>query len=288
MHNNKLQELVDAVAKKDSVAVDAILEHNPALALEKLDGIDKTGQYPIGQSIMHIVASTGDTGMARTVLAHIRNHREIAPDDPIPAIDALLADADKNRPIHWAAIGGHLDMVKLLEREGSDITAANIYGTSALGDAVRHGHTHIARHAVESKGPGVLLQYNGYGNSPLHSATNHYASLDTMRYLITQMNLHPELQNLINKPNTKGFTPLDVLEKHWMRNNHTNKPPVEGTGVGLPPHDQDGFQSMHQLMRHAGAKNSEKWLEAKAAGTAHALITTETAPYRTYQNVRGR
>ena len=54
-------------------------------------------------------------------------------------------------PLHWAAVGGHLEVVKYLVEQGASVTATTNYGDTAKAVARDNGHTAVVEY-LESQG----------------------------------------------------------------------------------------------------------------------------------------
>eukprot|EP00026_Physarum_polycephalum_P002866 Phypoly_transcript_02875.p1 GENE.Phypoly_transcript_02875~~Phypoly_transcript_02875.p1 ORF type:complete len:834 (-),score=168.92 Phypoly_transcript_02875:78-2579(-) len=59
-------------------------------------------------------------------------------------------DYDKRTALHVAASEGHIDVVRILIREGADLNFADRYNATPLDDAIHHGHQDVAKLLVES------------------------------------------------------------------------------------------------------------------------------------------
>jgi ankyrin repeat protein len=55
-------------------------------------------------------------------------------DKPVPEFINAVNDAG-NTPLHWAAVNGHLESVKLLIQSGADVTIINRAGHDAVFEA---------------------------------------------------------------------------------------------------------------------------------------------------------
>ncbi|KAK8012874.1 hypothetical protein PG991_010249 [Apiospora marii] len=76
------------------------------------------------------------------------------------------------RPLHYAAMHGHLRVIQLLCLEGSDINATGNDGSTALHFAAKHGHCQVAKYLLQK---GCRPTFNMMGWSPLlyaHQAKN--------------------------------------------------------------------------------------------------------------------
>lgn len=70
-----------------------------------------------------------------------------------PKAPALLVSRDftGNCPIHYAALHGHVDLMKLLVKMGADVDKENEYGWTALMLAAYHGHTPVVDFLIHVK-----------------------------------------------------------------------------------------------------------------------------------------
>ena len=74
-----------------------------------------------------------------------------------------------DKPIHVAAIAGHLNVMKyLVEELKYDVNSANDYLFTPLHYAAYNGHLEIVQYLVEKKAD--IPCYNMLGDTPLHTA----------------------------------------------------------------------------------------------------------------------
>ncbi|KAL8781221.1 MAG: hypothetical protein Q9213_006114 [Squamulea squamosa] len=60
-----------------------------------------------------------------------------------PPLNVNLPNSSGNTPLHWAALNGHLDAVKILLAAGADPTIRNIAGHDAVYEAERSGKQEV-------------------------------------------------------------------------------------------------------------------------------------------------
>jgi len=59
--------------------------------------------------------------------------------------DVNVTNEDDYSPLHLAAIGGHLEVVKLLLARGAEVGAVNTSGVTPLHEAAYGGHQEVVR-----------------------------------------------------------------------------------------------------------------------------------------------
>ena len=85
--------------------------------------------------------------------------------------DCRKADAQGRFPLLWAAAEGHLELVKLLSRDGGaheDIRRQTNFGTSPLRIAFINGHVPVDQWLIRN---GALASRDGDGDNIIHDAT---------------------------------------------------------------------------------------------------------------------
>ena len=92
-----------------------------------------------GTSLAHIAAMAPDTAILRLLMER--------------GIRLNVRDKHGNHPIHWAAMEGRLDNLKLLvEEAGVDLWLRDAPGMSSLDLAAHYGHLEIVRYLIEERG----------------------------------------------------------------------------------------------------------------------------------------
>jgi ankyrin repeat protein len=64
-------------------------------------------------------------------------------DRPYRGADVAAKDENGWTALHWAAVGGHKDVVELLLNKGADVTAEDTDGLTALDLAEYGGHKEV-------------------------------------------------------------------------------------------------------------------------------------------------
>ena len=79
-------------------------------------------------------------------------------------------DAGYQTALHWAADNGHLEVVRVLVKNGADINAGTLSDIRPLHNAVVGRHADVVQFLI-AKGADVNM-LNGQGESPLDEATD--------------------------------------------------------------------------------------------------------------------
>lgn len=125
---------------------------------------------------IHDAASRGDLAGVE----HLTRMDAQAVNSRIRAGEAE-AWAEGGTPLHTAARGGHLEVIKFLIANGADVNARRKDGESALSEAVFNGHIDAARFLIAS---GANINNVGAeGHTPLHWTALH-GNVDATTLLI--------------------------------------------------------------------------------------------------------
>jgi ankyrin repeat protein len=109
---------------------------------------------------MHFAGYSGLLGISRRlILAAGRSLEQLNQQDSLG-----------NTPLHWAARGGHADLVRLLLDSGVDVTIKNDDAESALHTAAANGNQEVTEALLEKVPSEELSSQNSLGRSPLHLA----------------------------------------------------------------------------------------------------------------------
>ncbi len=134
----------------DAATVRDGLASNPALA-------QSGNPHAHGIPALHFAVAGGDTNIADLMLANgavvsgsYLGFPSARGDEHMLAwliehgADVNAPGFDGNRPLHYAASAGHLDIVRLLLASGADVNAASPNGQTPLDLAVAGGRTEVA------------------------------------------------------------------------------------------------------------------------------------------------
>ncbi|XP_004709079.1 ankyrin repeat domain-containing protein 49 [Echinops telfairi] len=106
-------------------------------------------------------------------------------------------DEDEYTPLHRAAYGGHLDIVRELIAQGADVHAVTVDGWTPLHSACKWNNTSVAS---------LLLQHDADINAqtkgrltPLHFAAGNRDSKDTLELLLMNRYIKPSLRNNLDE-----------------------------------------------------------------------------------------
>ena len=135
-----LERFIAACARADRAAADAILAAHPGL---------RSGLRPEHHVMLHRPAESGNAAVLETMLAC--------------GFDPEAKDKDNVTPLHRAAMGGHVDAVRVLLKHGADVNALDgmfsapplVWAVEGRGSAKRRGadHVGVARLLIASGSP---------------------------------------------------------------------------------------------------------------------------------------
>ncbi len=97
---------------------------------------------------IHDAATNGDLGQIKTILS----------DNPTQVNDK---DARNNTPLHLAAGGGHLEVVKFLVSKGADINLGDNENSPPIVNAALRSHPEIVRFMLDNGASATLADDNG-------------------------------------------------------------------------------------------------------------------------------
>ncbi len=117
-----------------------------------------------------------------------------------------VSDAGANTPLHWAAMNGDLEMVRLLVEKSADINAraSGCWGT-ALSMASGNGHLEVVKYLVDKKAD-INLKGIERGETPFQEACmNGY--LEIVKFLLSKK---PD----VTAKNKTGFTAFELAQSN--------------------------------------------------------------------------
>ncbi|XP_034680392.1 protein ACCELERATED CELL DEATH 6-like isoform X1 [Vitis riparia] len=180
------------------MAVEGGLAHFVKLTIEK-SSTSPSYNGLMGRTALHAAVICNDIEITKTIL-------EWKPD--------LTKEVDKNgwSPLHYAAEGGDLEIVKLL-LEKSEKSVAYLRSKdgkkTALHIASFHHHTKIVEEIL-SHSPGCREQVDDEGNNVFHFAMMKKGD-DDFKPSSYFVNYCLRLSGLINEKNAQGNTPIHLL-----------------------------------------------------------------------------
>jgi ankyrin repeat protein len=124
-----IEHFIAACARADRQAADAMLAAHPGL---------RSGLRPEHHLMLHRPAESGNAAVLETMLAC--------------GFEPEAKDKDNVTPLHRAAMGGHVDAVRVLLNHGADVNALDgmfaapplVWAVEGRGSANRHGADHVA------------------------------------------------------------------------------------------------------------------------------------------------
>ncbi|KAJ4461654.1 putative Protein S-acyltransferase 24 [Paratrimastix pyriformis] len=116
-------------------------------------------------------------------------------------VEINTPDRKGQRPLHWAALTGNIQICKLLLDNGADVDARDNNGYTSLIVAVQHGFLMLVQYLLYRHASDALCDQAGH--SPLHWAA-FQGDRDLVEFFITQRHLSP------NVVDHERMTPL-----HW-------------------------------------------------------------------------
>lgn len=102
-------------------------------------------------------------------------------------------DEDDYTPLHRAAYGGHLDIVRELVAQGADVHAVTIDGWTPLHSACKWNNTRVASFLLQHDAD-INAQTKGL-LTPLHLAAGNRDGKDTLELLLMNRYIKPGLKN---------------------------------------------------------------------------------------------
>uniref|UniRef100_A0A452GG66 Uncharacterized protein n=1 Tax=Gopherus agassizii TaxID=38772 RepID=A0A452GG66_9SAUR len=108
-----------------------------------------------------------------------------------------IQDEDQYTPLHRAAYGGHLDVVRELIAQGADVHALTVDGWTPLHSACKWNNTKVASFLLQH-GADINAQTNGL-LTPLHLAAGNRGSKETLELLLMNRYVKPNLKNNLDE-----------------------------------------------------------------------------------------
>src|ERR1035441_8858139 len=103
-------------------------------------------------------------------------------------------------PLHWAAMGGHKDVVEFLLANNASVNATNTLGWTSLHFAASDGHNDMAELLLAHEAD--VNAKNSEGETPLHWAARN-GHKDVVKLLLAN-------NADVNAKDNKGITPLNL------------------------------------------------------------------------------
>lgn len=150
-------------------------------------------------------------------------------------------------PLHRAALGGHLDIVRLLVDSGADVNATNTeHGSTPLHDAASKGHTQVVDVLLASGAAVDVKTRRGF--TPLHLASKG-SHIDAAQRLIAA-------GADVNAEDEDGSTPLD-----WAVSRHYESVMADALRQHRAVHGARYLADAYQVLIRKAADKTEPKLE---------------------------
>jgi len=146
-------------------------------------------------------------------IQEIRTDLEQNRNEDVRKVNQLIDQADVNaeiagmRPVHWAADGGHLDVLKGLKTNGAEIDAKAANGKSCIHFAARSGNVKMV----------IFLKHQVHTIDKQNQTALHIASImghqPVVEVLLELMGADPDVKNLLGE--TPEMCSDPSLKKYW-------------------------------------------------------------------------
>ncbi len=150
--------------------------------------------------------------------------------------------------MHWAAMNGKLNMVKLLHSEGASLLSKNVVETTPLSDAAGYGHTDVVRYMVEQVGAEALFDKNIYQLDAYNRAA-YLARPETLEFIIEATKTLPDAQNRLNEIAGEGFSTRDMAESGLLK----------ASSIAGSERVREDFRKAIEVLQQHGVTHSQGW-----------------------------
>ena len=134
-----------------------------------------------GRTALSIAAERGHVGTVQLLLQHNANVN--AQSDQIVHGNYYKQSEGKRSPLHWAAVGGHTEVAKLLRSAGANMEARTVNGRSPALEAALHNHFQTTKWLIEAGADVNASTYFGW-------TMLHYASSSSQVQLVELLLAH--------------------------------------------------------------------------------------------------
>jgi len=122
-----------------------------------------------GQTLLHVIAKNGLATICRFILDECNKGELQSLGMSQTDTDVAAKDNGGRMALHWAARGGHKDVVALLLDKGADVAATDIDGGTALHWAAEVGHKDVVALLLDKGADVAAMDIDG--RTALHWAT---------------------------------------------------------------------------------------------------------------------
>jgi ankyrin repeat protein len=251
---NKFFEVVQREYTNDRTRM--ILKRQPELAIMKFNSHNVT-------SLLHLAASQGNVELAKLLLNSAKGLGQIIVD---------IRDKDDNTPMHWAAMSGHLEVIKLLHKEGAKLALKNVVGTTPLSDAAGSGWTEIIKYLVKHNGTASLFDKNTYNLDPYARAV--YSLQPEALQVIIDLAIADETTRPgLNETVGEEFNVRDIAESIALQQDK-------------PPQVQERVRRIIKILESSGVKPSAKWQLLSTRERRDTLTIDHAGRWKQFQEER--
>jgi ankyrin repeat protein len=203
-----------------------------------------------------------EEGHIRVVLLLLTHMGEQAQRQALAATDA----SNRRTALHWAARGGHEEVVTALLGHGACADTRDKYGKSPLADAVHEGHLVVMLLLVDHLEMHALLQErDGNGKSLLHHAIE--GRKEDSHHMVTYLLSQGLLPNLRDNHGSTAlmYAAMGISRGNDMRSMQTLLEHMGGQG--LDERNDAGRTALHFAVHHGRPANVRALLLAGADPT---------------------
>lgn len=199
-----------------------VLRNNQGMLFAPLP-IPQSVSFPTDNAHFRVIdwlCARGDTSLVKIAISHLKQQGKTLSD---------LKDPFDNTALTWALISDTpADFIAFLLGHGADPNLPNKAGTLPIHDLVMFSGQsdetiRKLRLIVNACGGKVLLAQNGYGSTPMWRACFRSNPEIVRELCMLAMQHDIPLKDIFSIPNSRGYTPYDVILWRYMTFRVTHK-----------------------------------------------------------------